>query len=161
MQISKDKVVSFHYRLTDEAGKETESSHTGEPMVYMHGHKGIMIGLEDAMKGKAEGDKFNVTVAPRDAYGARKENAQQRVPIKHLVDRPKRLKPGMAVKINTKEGARDAIIVKVGKFNVDVDTNHPLAGQHVTFDVEVLEVREATALELAHGHAHGADGHAH
>lgn len=81
----------------------------------------------------------------------------QRVPIKHLLTREKRLRPGMAVKVNTKDGPRDVVITKVGKFNVDVDTNHPLAGKTVTFNIEVENIRDAVQEELSHGHAHGWD----
>jgi len=72
-----------------------------------------------------------------------------------------KLRPGQAVKINTAEGARDARILKVGKFNVDIDLNHPLAGLSLTFDIRVVDVREASEEEIAHGHVHGAGGHHH
>ena len=48
----------------------------------------------------------------------------------------------MAVKVNTSDRPRDVMIVKVGKFNVDVDTNHPLSGVTITFDVEIFDVRD-------------------
>jgi FKBP-type peptidyl-prolyl cis-trans isomerase SlyD len=72
-----------------------------------------------------------------------------------------RLRVGMTVAINTEHGPQDAVVLKVGKFNVDVDANHPYAGKTLTFDIEVLEVRDATADELQHGHAHGVGGHNH
>ncbi|KZY84063.1 hypothetical protein A3740_00575 [Oleiphilus sp. HI0068] len=72
-----------------------------------------------------------------------------------------KLKPGMVVSINTEEGPRQVVVLKAGKFNVDVDTNHPLAGQVLSFDIEIQSVREATEDELAHGHAHGVGGHHH
>ena len=83
------------------------------------------------------------------------------MPIKHLVNAPKRLQPGMIVSVNTDQGAVPATIIKVGKFNVDIDTNHPMAGQHVRFELQVLDVRDATAEEIDHGHAHGPGGHHH
>jgi len=67
----------------------------------------------------------------------------------------------MAVKVNTDQGMRDVVVVKVGRFNVDVDTNHPLAGKTITFDISIEDVREAEAEELAHGHVHGVGGHHH
>ncbi|WP_369821112.1 peptidylprolyl isomerase, partial [Oleiphilus sp. HI0067] len=88
----------------------------------------------------------------------------QRVLIKHLMGDKKqlaRLKPGMTVGINTEQGARQATVVKAGKFNVDVDTNHPLAGKDLTFDIEIISIREATKEEISHGHAHGVGGHHH
>jgi len=84
----------------------------------------------------------------------------QRVPLKHLRARG-RLRPGMVAAVETEHGARQVTVVKVGKFNADVDTNHPLAGRTLSFDIEVLEVRAASEEEIAHGHAHGAGGHHH
>ena len=84
----------------------------------------------------------------------------QRGPIKHLATRGP-LTEGQTVVVNTREGGRQARVLKVGHFNVDLDLNHPLAGRTLTFEVEILEVRPATEQELAHGHAHGPHGHDH
>jgi FKBP-type peptidyl-prolyl cis-trans isomerase SlyD len=113
------------------------------------------------MLGKSAGDKFQVTLPPEKAYGKRVENAQHRVPIKHLIKAPKKMLPGQIVYLNTKDGTRNARIIKVGKFNVDVDSNHPFAGQTLSFDVDIIDVRQASREELSHGHAHGAGGHHH
>ena len=160
MQIEKNKVVNFHYRLSDESGTEIENSYDGDPVAYLHGHRNIIQGLEQAMVGKQAGDSFEISVSPELGYGLRKENQQQRVPIKHLLTRGK-LKPGMMVSVQTEHGPRQVTVVKVGKFNVDVDTNHPFAGKVLNFAVEVLEVRDASAEEVSHGHAHGKGGHHH
>lgn len=160
MQISRDTVVRFHYTLSEVDGAELERSERTEPMTYLHGHGNLLRALEDAMAGRCAGERFSATLGPAEAYGERLENAVQRVPIKHLLYTGK-LRPGMAVKVNTDHGPKDVRVVKVGRFNVDVDTNHPLAGLSLTFDVEILEVRAATPEELAHGHAHGPGGHAH
>ena len=161
MQIENGKVVAFSYVLKDGAGEEVERSESSSPMVYLHGYRNILPALEEALSGKSEGDDLSVTLPPERAYGLRKDDSIQRIPIKHLVGRPKRLKPGMAVKVNTKEGTRDVVVIKVGKFNVDVDTNHPLAGKTVTFDMSIEKVREATPDELSHRHTHGIDGDHH
>ncbi len=140
MIIQKDTVVSFHYRLTDADGTQMEDSSTGDhPMVYLHGHNAIVEGVEATLD------------AP---YGPYREGAIQRVPIKHLVSK-KQPQAGKMVVVNTEEGQRQVTVVKVGKFNVDVDTNHPYAGKTLTYSVDVVDVREATAEELAHGHVHG------
>ena len=163
--IAKDKVVAFHYVLRNESGEEIENSHGDEPMVYLHGgYRNLLPKLEDALEGREPGDKFDVTLPPEHAYGLRLADAQQRVPIKHLLTRSKRYRPGMVVKVNTSDGPRDVIIVKVGKFNVDVDTNHPLAGITLTFDVEIIDIRAATDEEISHRHSHGWEpsaGHHH
>lgn len=156
--IEKNKVVAFHYVLTHESGEEIENSHGDEPMVYLHGgYRNLLPKLEEAFEGKAKGDDFEVTLPPEQAYGVRVEDATQRIPIKHLLTKAKRYRPGMAVKVNTSDGPRDVVITKVGKFNVDVDTNHPLAGVVVTFKVEIEDIRDATDEEISHRHSHGWD----
>ncbi len=160
MKVKYNSVVKFHYRLRDETGAELEHSHDGEPNVYLHGHRGITPGLEEAITDKEEGDVFSVTLPPEKGFGVRQEGRQQRVPIKHLRGKVKP-KVGMVVSIQTDSGPRQAVVLKVGKFNVDVDTNHPLAGKTVTFDIEMVAVREATAEEVEHGHPHGDAGCQH
>ncbi len=164
MQISADKVVSFHYKLTDADGSALETSYEAEPTLYLHGHSNLLASLEATLEGKSVGDKVNVTLQPEDAYGPRRDGATQRIPIKHLQNHQSlknKLKPGAKVLVNTQNGPWEAIVLKVGKFNVDIDSNHPLAGKTITFDIEIIEVRDATQEELAHGHAHGAGGHHH
>jgi FKBP-type peptidyl-prolyl cis-trans isomerase SlyD len=126
-------------------------------MTYLHGSRNIIPGLEKALAGKAAGDQFQVTIPPEEAYGERRTDQVQRIPAKHFRD-AKNLKPGRMVSIQTRRGPVQATVVKVGRFNVDVDTNHPLAGQTLTFDVEVTGVRDATAEEISHGHVHGPGG---
>ena len=160
MIVADKKVVSFHYTLTNTQGVELESTRDRQPMSYLHGARNIIPGLESALSGKAAGDRFQVTLEPGEAYGERKPGNIQRIPAKHFRD-PRRLEPGQAVSIQTQRGPVQASVVKVGRFNVDVDANHPLAGQTLTFDVEVTAVRDATGEELSHGHVHGAGGVQH
>lgn len=160
MQIEKNAVVQFHYSLTDEQGESLEQSAGGEPTAYLHGHGGIIPGLEEAMEGREAGESFTVTVAPEKAYGQRQEDAIQRVPLKHLQG-AKRWKPGMVAQVQTQQGPRHVVVAKVGHKFADVDTNHPLAGRTLTFEIEIVNVREASAEEIAHGHAHGVGGHHH
>jgi FKBP-type peptidyl-prolyl cis-trans isomerase SlyD len=160
MIVGDDSVVSFHYKLRDDTGAFNESSESGSPVVYMHGHNNIVPGLEKELAGKKSGDKFTATIAPEHAYGLRNENAVQRVPLKHLATKGP-FAVGQIVVVNTREGGRQARVLKVGHFNVDLDLNHPLAGRTLTFDIEIIEVRAATGEERAHGHAHGPGGHGH
>ena len=161
MQVDDKKVVSFHYTLSNDAGEALESTREREqPMAYLHGAGNIIPGLEKAMSGKAEGDKFQVTLGPSEAYGERNPGNLRRIPIKHFRD-SRALKPGQMVNIQTRQGNFQAVVKKIGRFNVDVDANHPLAGETLTFDVEIAGVRDATAEELAHGHVHGPGGVEH
>jgi len=157
MLISDKKVASFHYTLSNEQGEQLESSRERQPMSYLHGAGNIIPGLEKALTGKAAGDQFQVTIPPAEAYGERRPGGIQRIPAKHFRE-PRQLKPGRTVSIQTRRGPMQATVVKVGRFNIDVDTNHPLAGQTLTFDVEVTAVRDATAEEISHGHVHGPGG---
>lgn len=164
MSISNDQVVSFHYRLSEVGGELLESSYEAEPTLYLHGHSNILPALETAIEGKSVGDKMTIELSPEEGYGVRKENATQRIPVKHLIGFEKlknKLKPGMTVAVNTQQGPWEAIVLKVGKFNVDIDSNHPLAGKQLSFEIEIVDVRNATDEELAHGHAHGVGGHQH
>jgi FKBP-type peptidyl-prolyl cis-trans isomerase SlyD len=160
MNIDKDTVVTFHYRLQEEGGEVFEDSHKDEPVLYLHGHNSMLPGLEEALQGQQAGDKFKTTLTPEKGYGQRKEGAVQRVPKKHIVTKGK-ITTGMVVQVNTEHGAKEAVVLKVGLKNIDIDSNHPLAGKTLVFDVEVVEVRVATADEIAHGHAHGVGGHQH
>ncbi|MEP1469945.1 MAG: peptidylprolyl isomerase [Halieaceae bacterium] len=160
MKIAAKTVASFHYTLKNEAGEELETSRDSEPTAYLHGAKNIIPGLERALEGHVSGDSLEVEVKPEDGYGPRNPDRIQRVPTKHLIFKGK-LRPGMTVQLNTSEGARPVTVAKVGRHSADIDANHPLAGQVLTFAIDITDVREASAEELAHGHAHGAGGHQH
>jgi FKBP-type peptidyl-prolyl cis-trans isomerase SlyD len=160
MQISRDTVVSFHYQMFEHESL-LESSPEGEPgVLYLHGRGAIPMGLEEAMEGRQSGDNFEVTLPPEKAYGPRRELPLERVPLKYVLTKG-RIRPGDVVQVSTRNGPREAVARKVGRFNLDVDTNHPLAGRTLRFVVQVDAVREATKEEIAHGHAHGAGGHQH
>jgi FKBP-type peptidyl-prolyl cis-trans isomerase SlyD len=159
MQITKDTVVQFHYTLSDETGV-LENSRSQDPVLYLQGHGNLIEGLEKSMEGHQAGDKFTVTLAPADAYGERAEDSVQSVQVKHLMG-AKKWKPGMVAVINTEQGQRQVTVVKVGMFKAEVDTNHPLAGKTLSFDIDVIDVRAASAEEIEHGHAHGVGGHHH
>lgn len=161
MKIAKDKVVTIFYRLMSSDGKELENNYDSTPMAYLHGHKNIFPALEAALEGLEADKEKQVAISASDAYGERRSNATQKVPIKHLLGKPKKLSPGQFVKVNGEKGPVDASVIKAGRFMVELDFNHPLAGQDLSFDVKVTDVRDATPEEIAHGHAHGLGGHNH
>ncbi|MDX1506456.1 MAG: peptidylprolyl isomerase [Spongiibacter sp.] len=160
MEIEKNSVVSFYYELRDSAGALLESNFGEDCTLFLHGANNILPGLEKAFTGRRAGDQFEVTLPPEQAYGVVREGQQQRIPAKYLKHEGK-LKVGQVVHFNTDKGSRSATVLKVGKFSVDVDTNHPLAGKTLTFRIEIADVRHATAEEISHGHAHGVGGHQH
>jgi FKBP-type peptidyl-prolyl cis-trans isomerase SlyD len=160
MKIEKDRVVRFHYTVSEPGQEPVESSKDGgQPLAILFGHGNIIPGLEKAMEGREAGESFSAEVAAADAYGERREEMTQRVPKKHFGKQ--RLAPGMQVMLNTNFGPRPVTVHKVGMSVVDVDLNHPMAGKDLNFDIEIVEVREADAAEIEHGHVHGDGGHQH
>lgn len=159
MKVAENTVVLFHYALS-ENGEAVESSFEREPLAALVGSGGIIPGLESALMARQAGDRFEVTIEPAQAYGERHEELVQRVPRKRF-DNSGHLAPGLQIMVETNQGRRLATVSKVGVTVVDLDLNHPMAGKTLTFDIEVLEVREASTEEIEHGHAHGPGGHAH
>ncbi len=160
MIVERDRVVLFHYTLSAENGEELGSSGDGDPVAVLQGSGHIISGLESALAGHAAGDTFQVTLSPDHAYGPRLAGQVQRLAKKHFAE-PKRLKAGQEALLRMQQGARRVTVVKVGRSVVDVDMNHPLAGRTLVCSVRVVDVREATPEELAHGHAHGPGGQHH
>jgi len=156
MTITKDSVVSIHYTLRDDSGNVLDSSSGKEPLNYIHGHGNLIIGMEEGLEGKASGDQFDLKIAPEKGYGEKNEKLIQQVPIKAFGDQ--KVDPGM--QFNTERGQM-VTVTKVDKESVTVDGNHPLAGVQLNFEVEVINIRQATKDELEHGHVHGPGGHAH
>jgi len=160
MKIAHEKVVSIHYTLTNKEGTVLDSSSGSDPLAYLHGFGNIIPGLENALEGKEKGEKLAVTVEPEQGYGARDEQLVQAVP-RSAFKGVEELAPGMQFQAQGPQGARLVVVTQVAQDVVTVDANHPLAGQTLHFDVEVSEVRDATAEELEHGHVHGPHGHQH
>lgn len=159
MKIEKDRVVRFHYTVS-EGGEAVESSKDrGEPLAILMGHGNIIPGLEKAMEGHEAGDAFSAEVPSAEAYGERREGMTQRVPKKHFGGQ--KLAVGDQVVLQTNFGPRAVTVQKVGMSVVDVDLNHPMAGKDLHFDIEIVEVREAQQVEIDHGHVHGDGGHDH
>ena len=154
MQITDKTAVSIHYTLTNPGGEQLDSSRGEEPLLYLHGAGNIIGGLEAALAGKSVGDSFTVTIPPADAYG---ELAPDMVQIvsKKMFDGMD-IEIGMQFHADVSHGSGVITITEINGDDVTVDGNHPLAGETLVFDVEVVDVRPATADEWAHGHIHGA-----
>ncbi|ARB47406.1 MULTISPECIES: FKBP-type peptidyl-prolyl cis-trans isomerase [Alcanivoracaceae] len=162
MQIADNKVVAFHYTLTNNAGQTIDSSHQRqEPLTYLHGHGNIIPGLEKALVGKEVGDKLDVTVAPEEGYGERHDGLIQQVPASAFEGAGDELQPGMQFQAQTEAGPRIFTITEVNGDQVTIDGNHPLAGETLNFAVEITDIRESSEEEQQHGHVHGPDGHDH
>ncbi|NCA86615.1 MAG: peptidylprolyl isomerase [Clostridia bacterium] len=160
MKIAKNKVVGIHYTLTDGQGVTLDSSDGRDPLYYLHGNGHLIPGLERELENKQKDDDLKVTIQPEDAYGVRNDK------MVYVIDRakfpdPKSIEPGMTFTSHTEEGDINLTVVKIEGDDVTLDANHPLAGQELTFDVKVVEVRDASEEELDHGHVHGPGGHHH
>jgi FKBP-type peptidyl-prolyl cis-trans isomerase SlyD len=159
MQISKHKVVTMDYTLTDDQGTVIDSSQGRDPLAYIQGVGNIIPGLEQALEGKTSGEALSVTISPEDAYGERDETLLRAVP-RNLFDVDD-LQVGMQFQTQSEAGMEIVTIVGVTDDDVTIDANHPLAGVTLNFDVTVVDVRDATEDELSHGHVHGPGGHEH
>ena len=159
MHIAKHTVVSIDYTLTDKEGSVLDSSKGREPLVYIHGTGSIVVGLEEALEGKDKGATIKASVPPEKGYGQRDAKLTQKVP-RSMFD-VQDLSPGMRFHAQAEHGSQVVTVTAVDKDSVTVDANHPLAGETLNFEVTVVDVRAATAEELAHGHVHGDGGHHH
>jgi len=161
MQITKNAVATIEYELTDDAGEVVDSSKGSDPLAYLHGAGNIIPGLESELEGKTIGDAFKVRISPEDGYGPRRDEMVQDVPREQFPDDAE-IQPGMQFQAQGPSGGVHVVtVVGVQGDQVKLDANHPLAGVHLNFDVKIVEVREATAEELEHGHVHGPGGHDH
>lgn len=160
MIIAKESVVTMHYTLKNEAGEVLDTSAGREPLVYLHGVGGLIPGLEKELEGKKANDKLNAVILPEEAYGSRRDDLL-RVVSKEGFQGEEALVEGMRVQLETDRGPAVAVVSGIEGENVTLDLNHPLADVTLHFEVEVLNVREAEAEEIAHGHVHGEGGHQH
>ncbi|RAV98329.1 FKBP-type peptidyl-prolyl cis-trans isomerase [Pseudochryseolinea flava] len=156
MQITKNKVAAIHYTLRDNNGKVIDTSDGREPLHYLHGAGNLILGMEEGLEGKKKGDKFQLKIEPAKGYGEKDPSMVQKVPRSAFGGQE--VKPGM--KFSTNHG-NVVTVTHVGLEEITVDANHELAGVELNFDVEVMEVRDASAEEVSHGHVHGAGGHHH
>ena len=156
MQITKNKVAGIHYTLRDNTGNIIDSSEGREPLYYLHGAGNLIVGMEEGLEGKITGDKFQLKISPEKGYGEKDPSMTQKVQRSAFGDQE--VQKGM--KFSTNSGAV-VTVTDVGLETVTVDANHPLAGVELNFAVEIVEVRDASDEEMAHGHVHGPGGHHH
>lgn len=152
--IGNNLVVSMHYKLTDDDGNVLDDSTGKDPLTFLHGAGNIIPGLENELTGKSQGDSAQIRVEPADAYGEVNPALIQAVD-RALFEGVNSVEPGMRFEAEGPDGSRQHIVVKeVSDSEVTIDANHPLAGVALNFDVEIVNIREATKEEIEHGHAH-------
>lgn len=161
MQIADKKAVSIDYTLTNDAGEVIDSSAGRAPLAYLHGANNIIPGLEKALAGMQAGDELEVTVEPADAYGDFQPELVATL-NRSMFQGVDELAVGMQFHASAPDGGMQIVTIRdIDGDDVTVDGNHPLAGQRLNFKVKVVNVRDASEEEMAHGHIHGEGGHQH
>ena len=167
MKIAKNTVVSINYKLqqNDESGEVIQEVKDQEPFVFLFGHGQVLPQFETNLDSKSKGDNFEFGIKSEDGYGARDEKAVADLPVAIFMKDGKLMEMvqvGQFLPMNDQEGNQmQGLVLEVTEETVKMDFNHPMAGIDLYFSGEVLEVREATAEELDHGHVHGPGGHQH
>jgi FKBP-type peptidyl-prolyl cis-trans isomerase SlyD len=158
MKIEKDTAVTLSYKVVDGAGKLLEDSK--EPKAYLHGGYGNTFAkIEDALQGQEVGFSTTVELKPSEAFGERNEALMLTIPKTQF---PPGVKVGGELEMRGDDGqAHMFTVLKIKGHQVMLDGNHPMAGKTMRFHLKVMEVRAASAEEIAHGHVHGAHGHHH
>jgi len=158
--IAANKAVDIHYTLTNGAGEELDSSRNQTPLPYIHGTEALVPGLEKELEGKAVGDKIVCSVAPAEGYGEINPELTQTV-ARDLFQFDGDIEIGMRFEAEAEHGIELVTVIGLDETNITIDANHPLAGETLNFDVEIMAIRDATSEELEHGHVHGAGGCGH
>ena len=160
--VSGNMVASVHYKGTlPENGEVFDSSEGREPLTFLVGHKQMIPGFEEEIMGAKVGETREFTLSSDRAYGDRDNVAVMEIPREQFaqLEQEATLETGMQLVAQMPHGPSPFTITSLTEETVTADFNHALAGQSLTFSVEIVELREATEEELAHGHVHGPDGH--
>lgn len=153
------RVIAFNYVLKNSHGDLLDASEPNQPMPFLEGKQQIIPALEAVISKMNEGEKQKVTLAAKDAYGEFRQDMIMEVPKEELAHI--KLEIGAHLQLQLNQQVKIVKVSKIGDTHVTLDGNHPLAGVDLVFDIEVMLIRQATAEELQHGHAHGLHGHAH
>lgn len=156
MNITTGKVVSIEFKISDANGTILDQSEQDNEWTFLTGSGEIPTGLEEALEGKAAGDKFKVTLTPENGYGPRDESKVTTISKSDLGETDMELSVGdqLEAETDSEDGWEIVTVVAIADDSITVDGNHEFAGKTVSFDVTITEVRDATEEELAHGHVH-------
>ena len=158
--IGANSVVAIHYTLKNDDGEVLDTSEGSSPLVYLHGAQNIIAGLENELQGKSVGARFDTAIPPELGYGESRPELVQII-NKEMFEDADTIEPGMSFVAQGADGRQQqAPVTAVSADEVTVEANHPMAGMTLHFSVEVVEIRDATRQELAHGHVHQ-HGHDH
>lgn len=160
MTIAKHTVVTLNYTLKNGEGTVLDTSEGREPLIYLHGVGSLIPGLEKELEGKGKGEQVHAVIPPEEAYGTKRDD------LMHVVSKDgfqgdEEMQVGMQVQLTTQQGPAIATIAAIEGNDVTLDLNHPLADVTLHFDVEIVDLRDASEEEISHGHVHGPGGHHH
>ena len=162
--VAKNMVASVHYTGTmPDSGEVFDSSEGRDPLTFIVGHGQMIPGFEEEIQGAKIGDKRTFTLTPDKAYGERQEEAMMKIPREEFsaLEEEAKLEVGMTLVAQMQHGPAPFTVTELTDEEVTADFNHKLAGESLTFEVEIIELRDADAEELSHGHVHGPNGHHH
>ena len=164
LTVTGDIIASVHYKGTlPENGDVFDSSEGREPLTFLVGHKQMIPGFEEEIMGAKVGETREFTLSAERAYGESDDTAVLEIPRAQFaqLEEEASLEVGMQLVAQMPHGPSPFTITALTEEAVTADFNHTLAGQALTFSVEIVELREASDDEISHGHAHGPDGHHH
>jgi FKBP-type peptidyl-prolyl cis-trans isomerase SlyD len=157
MKIENDKMVSFEYVLRDANGHVIESTAEGKPAEYLHGHSPLLPAMISKLEGKCAGDELKIEISPENGHGYWNEDKVHVVPRKDLSELPD-LKIGSQLATKVEGHEIPVLVIDLDDESVTIDANHPLAGKDLVYEIKIASVRDATAEELEHHHAHPPGG---
>lgn len=162
MTVDKNHVVALQYTLNaiEENGDKTfiEKTETDNPFTFLYGVGMMLPKFEEELQGMVAGDKKSFTITPEEGYGDKMENSTTQLPVEMFAESGM---PPIGAMLPLQDGQGNhvsGLVLEVSPEAVTVDLNHPMAGKTLHFDIELESTRPATEDEIAHGHAHGADG---
>lgn len=148
MQIAEKSYVALDYYLTLDSGEEIDRSPEGQPLAFIVGSGQVIPGLEKKLIGRENGDSLEISVEPEEAYGLVNKDLLQEIP-RDRFPQDIELEPGMTFQADGPRGPMPFTIHAITEDTVTADLNHPMAGQRLHFAITIVEVREASTVELA------------
>jgi len=143
MVIKNGSTVSVHYTLTVD-GEVADTSEGRDVLKYSHGKGEMIPGFEKELAGMEKGEKKSFELSPEDGYGVRSDEAIKKVPREAFKELDG-LMAGMVVGLQSPDGQElQAMVTGLSDKEVTLDLNHPLAGKNLNFEVEVVEVEDAS-----------------
>lgn len=162
MKIQEKRVAVVTYLLKGDDGSVIQEATPDSPFAFIHGVGQVLPAFDAALLGKGKGDTYAFRIGPEDGYGMYDEERIESLDPQIFAEAPSEyIVVGATLPMEFNGHTVFGTITEIRPDAVVMDFNHPLAGKSLNFSGVVLEVRDATAEEIAHGHVHGPGGHHH